>query len=447
VDAPEPLLEVADAAADTVAWPPGPAVDADADLTVRFTPSGAALSPNFPGRDPGTGLVLYGHDGTLHAHWRLEANDLERAGGSFPSAGGRPLPVVRLCRVRPDGGSDQVNQVDLQARVREGVGEAGFAVAADHGRYHAELGLTNGDGGWLMLARSNALDNVSPVGVDLAGLEAAPCAALAASGPAVPVPTVPTSVSLAGPSSLVPSPGLLGTDDQEPALALAPGTPEAPAGPFPLVAPALPPPWAAAAVPALPGQAPWYGPAGAVAVAVAAAPGLNLMLGLPRLDRDVPLPADAAPGAPDRDGRGTPSPPPVLVLSVLELRGLRLPAPGEPVPVPDDPAAARPAPNPIPTDTDQIPTDPLTGAPAAPGLDWTLHYGQAPRRHGVLEVEAELHIRGQAAPGSLVDLFGHPFRIGPGGRFQLVVRVDDPSLVRSALFLNPPPELSRSRDD
>lgn len=436
-DAAQPLPEVADAAADALPRPPGLAADtdADADLTVRSAPS-VALSPNFPGRDPGTGLVLYGHDGTLHAHWRLESNDLERAAGRFPPAGGRPLPVVRLCRARPDGGADQVNQVDLQARVREGAGETGFAVAADHGRYHAELGLTNGHGGWLMLARSNALDNVSPVGIDLASLEAAPSAMPAGSERAVPAPAESTPEPLAVPSSLAPSPAFPGTDDQEPAL--APGAPDTLAGRFPLAAPAAPPPWAVAARLACPGQAPWYGPSGAVAVT--AAPGLSLMLGLPRLDRDFPLPAEAAPGALDGDGRGTASPPAVLVRNVLEVRGLRLPVPGDPAQGPDDPAAAQPG-------TDPIPTDPLAGVPTAPGLDWTLHYGQAPRRHGALEVEAELHIRGQAAPGSLVDLFGHPYRVGPGGRFQLVVRVDEPSLVRLALFLNPPPELSRSRDD
>lgn len=76
-----------------------------------------------------------------------------------------------------------------------------------------------------------------------------------------------------------------------------------------------------------------------------------------------------------------------------------------------------------------------------------LTYGQPPSEVAGILVEAELRITGQAPPGTLIDLFGHPYRIGPGGRFQLVLRVDDPSLLRRALELNPPPELTVQRDD
>jgi hypothetical protein len=76
-----------------------------------------------------------------------------------------------------------------------------------------------------------------------------------------------------------------------------------------------------------------------------------------------------------------------------------------------------------------------------------LSYGQEPVRSMGVQILAELRISGQAAPGTEIDLFGHPYRVGPGGRFQLVVLVDDPELLRRALALHPPPELREKRDD
>lgn len=68
-----------------------------------------------------------------------------------------------------------------------------------------------------------------------------------------------------------------------------------------------------------------------------------------------------------------------------------------------------------------------------------------PQRPGLL-IEAELRIHGWGTPNTDIDLFGHRYRIGPGGRFQFVLRVDDQNLLRQALLLHPPPELARVRD-
>jgi hypothetical protein len=65
-------------------------------------------------------------------------------------------------------------------------------------------------------------------------------------------------------------------------------------------------------------------------------------------------------------------------------------------------------------------------------------YGQPAPGGRELLIEAELRVNGCAAPGALIDLFGHPYRVGPGGRFQLVIRVDDPELIKRAFELNPP---------
>ncbi len=48
-------------------------------------------------------------------------------------------------------------------------------------------------------------------------------------------------------------------------------------------------------------------------------------------------------------------------------------------------------------------------------------------------VQGELHVFGRAAPGSLLDLGGHPFRVGPGGRFSFRVALDDPELLAALL--------------
>ncbi len=399
-------------------------------------PAAAALPPCFPGQDPETGLVLYGADGALCAHWRLEANDLERAGASFPREGGWPWPVARLRRVRPSGGSDPVDQAGLGAVVRAGAGETRFQVAADHGLYQAELGLTNGDGGWLMLARSNALYNVSQVGVDLARLEAAPAVLTA---PAVPLPVPP------GPPSVTPAAASLTTDDQEPAL--APGSPMPLARSFPLVEPPAPAPWALPPAPATTGPAPWYGPTPSVAAGVAPGvaqgepEGLRVMLGLPPLKPEAPLTVASIPAVRHQDGWPLSTPVAGVGQPALEGRPLHLPAPGESWEGPNEAAV------PALVAADLIPAGPVPPGPVFTDPGWSLSYEQAPLRRAGLELEAQLRITGQAAPGTLVDLFGYPFRVGPGSRFQLVVRVEDPSLLRMALSLNPPPELALTRAD
>jgi hypothetical protein len=64
-----------------------------------------------------------------------------------------------------------------------------------------------------------------------------------------------------------------------------------------------------------------------------------------------------------------------------------------------------------------------------------------------LELQAELRLTGRARPGSIIDLFGFRYRVGPGGRFQMLLPVTDPELLRRALEAAPPAELTRSRED
>ncbi|NEX21690.1 DUF4912 domain-containing protein [Thiorhodococcus mannitoliphagus] len=75
----------------------------------------------------------------------------------------------------------------------------------------------------------------------------------------------------------------------------------------------------------------------------------------------------------------------------------------------------------------------------------SLVYGEPSPIVAGLMVEAELHIRGWAPPNSEIDLFGHPYPVGPGGGFQLVLKVDDAELLKRALDLHLPPEIGNRR--
>ncbi len=77
----------------------------------------------------------------------------------------------------------------------------------------------------------------------------------------------------------------------------------------------------------------------------------------------------------------------------------------------------------------------------------TLRYGEPASRGDGLWIEAELRIHGWAAPNTLIDLFGHRYRVGAGGRFQFLLKVDDPDLLQQALMLHPPPELNDPRNE
>jgi hypothetical protein len=69
-----------------------------------------------------------------------------------------------------------------------------------------------------------------------------------------------------------------------------------------------------------------------------------------------------------------------------------------------------------------------------------LTYADPTPATAALVIEAELRIHGWSTPNAVIDLFGHRYRVGPGGRFQLSVKVEDPELIRRALERHPPPE-------
>lgn len=350
---------------------PSPGINQEPDQAKDLAAFAAVgLLPRFPDQSNKTSVVLYGNAlGTLSAHWRLMPNDKERAGASFPPGGAHPLPVLRLIHMRPSGDCDPVAEVALIGEARAGAGDCTFPVHPDQGRYCAELGLSTGEGAWLMLARSNEFDQISRPVPEPGNLDT-------------------ETSNMPGPpavQALRPLPEFSAPEDQEPALAMR--FPGPTVRVFPLAAPPV-----ASQLTSDQKQAP--------------GPGMH---------------GDALPGS---------HPGPESRQDFLECRSVRLRAYGEPVASPVQPVLT------APTTTDAIQITPIT----------RLTYGQPPGGVGGIQVEAELRITGQAPPGSLIDLYGYPYRIGAGGRFQLVLRVDDPTLLRRALELHPPPELILTRD-
>ncbi|BCU07095.1 hypothetical protein [Allochromatium tepidum] len=94
---------------------------------------------------------------------------------------------------------------------------------------------------------------------------------------------------------------------------------------------------------------------------------------------------------------------------------------------------------------------PFETGPSVPAIAALMHaiprltYADPAPATAGLVIEAELRLHGWSTPNTEIDLFGHRYRVGPGGRFQLGVRVDDPELIRRALARHPPPESDDSR--
>lgn len=358
-----------------------------------------ALVPVFPMVERGTGLVLSaGRPGELRIHWRLERDDFEQAAGSFPPTGRRPMAVLRLRRDRPEGGSDQTDEIPLGVEVRAGSGRRGVGVPVDHQLYRVELGLASADGGWLMLARSNGLYNAVGIGLDLGRfLGRSPGGPVAGGAPPLPAdgqasndlgPGVPDAVrERQAPDLAVPV---------EPALGGVHGVTLGPE--FPLVPPGRGP------------RPPRSGPPDA-------APSDTAAVSLPQ----------------GRAGDGAGAQRDAQVGGAFPFESSRQDAGGVQTLAPGTQGRGSGA---IESESPRI------GVPLVP-----LTYERPPERALGLELEAELRISGRAAPGSTVDLFGYLYRVGPGGRFQLSLPVTDPEILRLALRAAPPPEFAERRDD
>jgi hypothetical protein len=326
-------------------------------------------------------------EGGLCAFWHLSGDDLVPAAAGFGRDGAKPAPVLRLRRLH-GGGATPVEEIALQLRGPGGHGEQVFSVDARPARYDAELGLSDAAGGWVMLARSNALDHGARVDVRLEPVERLEAPSDASSEAPAPPATPRTDPPHQGSAAPTSSPAR-----EQP-------------NPAPIV----------------------HEQPGIRAVDVLARRRAGLDLGPGRElglvpDREA-RPAAEIPAQPDRIGQSP----------------TRSPDPDSEAPAVRDAVSASWGEDTIPEPAH--PTERRSSAsPTAP-----MRYGQPTPGGTELLIEAELRVNGCAAPGSLIDLFGHPYRVGPGGRFQLVIRVDDPELIKRALELNPPDLPDRPAD-
>ncbi|QVL49575.1 MAG: hypothetical protein KFB96_03450 [Thiocapsa sp.] len=317
-------------------------------------------------------------DGGLCVFWHLSGDDLIPVAAGFARDGPKPVPVLRLRRLHA-GEPTLVQEVTLQLRGPSGHGEQVFSVDARPARYDAELGLSDAAGGWVMLARSNVLDHGARVDVRFSTVE-----------------------RIGAPSDrLIEAPAPAATRRTDPpksgSAATSSSTAREPLGARSVV----------------PEQT------GIRAVDVLARRGERLDLGTVRVSDPVPdrepRPAAEIPEQLDRSGQ-SPN---------------RHPDSAEAPPSRDAVSAAQ---------SDVAMPQPAHAAErrSSPSPTAPMRYGQPTPGAAELLIEAELRVNGCAAPGSLIDLFGHPYRVGPGGRFQLVIRVDDPELIRRAFERNPP---------
>jgi hypothetical protein len=342
------------------------------------------LVPRFPLFSRGTHLVLADTSGDdLCVFWHLSGDDLVPALAGFARDGARPMPVLRVRRLK-DGVAELVQEIPLRLTGPRGGGEQLFPVGPQPARYDAELGLSDAAGGWLMLARSNALDHAARLDVRLP--QARRASALSSG---IPETTEAESAPAATGSEIARS-------DR------APSAPEGQAaGPDPGTGAVLSRDRLAMSS----------------AASRAAAP-----MGLPNEPaRHVSAGSGLADAAPRASGSPPELNPPVA--DRREFQSVRSDGGEERSPG----RSAEPR---------------GIGSPTAPMV-----YGQAVLRNGELLIEAELRINGCAAPGSEIDLFGFSYRVGPGGRFQFFIKVDDPALIKRAFELNPPSLVERPKDD
>ena len=145
----------------TASRPPSP--PSSPPEPARLRQIAAAIERRFPLVSRPPGLVLFDVEpGLLQAQWQLEPQHLKRARAAFPAAKRPEVRLqLRLWLLEASGQSRQILcQSPSEAEETEGV--ARLAVGREGAGYQAELGLASGDGGWMLMMRSNRLQLVPP---------------------------------------------------------------------------------------------------------------------------------------------------------------------------------------------------------------------------------------------------------------------------------------------
>lgn len=397
--------------AGSEATPPAPDREDAPDLTpADLRATAEDIRREFPLVATRSALVLFDVDPSqVQAQWQITDAALASAIGAFPAGASQVRPLLRLRRIADDGSSRELAALPQPATAGGLSGVARFQVAEGGAELEAELGLASGEGGWMLLARSNRVR--LPIAPQPAGpAPAVLTPAIAARGEEAPLPAAiapPAAETAVGEGGAVtgaaapPAEGQPGepvpeSDSRPP----PPTTPEAAVDAE--VEPAL----AASGSPLAP-EFPlcWSDPtaAGRYLRLIAQAHPAEAPEGRLLLDagETAPEPASVAP-APSDPGAWAELPPPMLPSSVVG-------------------AASEP-------------WSPYGVGAALSSVD--LH---ARELSPDLEIHAELYLWGRAGPGNLVAVFGRPIRVGPDGRFSLRLALRDPEVLAQALAKGEPP--------
>ena len=379
---------------------------------------GADAPTLFPNPDQSARIVLYPlTGGGVALEWQLPSALIEHAVRAFSS----PDPVPKLYLHRADDSGSIVAEADLSDHPAGG--QSGYArfEAPIVGPLQAELGLEGRhDGGWLLLGRSNRVD------------------------------VVPRSDALPDAAAGATPRGLLAQPVSPPIDAPAPSFPPLDGEPAEREAEPEPPSDAGASIP---GEI-VSGPIASVGARAVSAPGsARGVIDCPivpsrfpdrSLTAELPSPlafgrwfpmvtsvsgdpraAHLRSGSALQPEGGPHSPIPQSALSALQHRAAepdhRQTGTGS-TEYPDkhgkfaDRQASRH------DDAGPAPSKVRGSGPLAP------YPSQDPA-----VIRGQLRVFGRAAAGTLLNLGGHRFRVGPGGRFSFTIDLDDPALLASLL--------------
>ena len=367
--------------------------DPTLDAPLDQAPGDAA----FPDTAPGAHIVLYQcADGGIEVRWHLDAEALAHARGAFGDSSDAPEPVLRLCRLGDGGASRIIADAVLDDRHLVADGRAHWPSTDATGLLQAEIGLSTVAGGWVLVARSNQLQAVAPVGAPFLRT-------------AVPAPSDGAAASQAVPGEIASSHArrpLPAPDERSPA--------------FPLVQPA-------------PGIVRTLDHPPAADRAGVSADGDSIT--------DFPTPGAEPPDYIDRSLASAPalfvSEPGVMPVdhpssnTALPAPGISPSASAEGVPVAGSSASA----------SDRHQGGPMAAQDDRVQMDALPRPGSGPVRafatSTVSELRAEVLVHGSAAPGTVLDLGGHAYRVGAGGRFALRIPLCDRTLILRLLATLP----------
>lgn len=398
--------------ADSQVAAPAPAPPVAPDLTPADLRAAAEdIRREFPLVATRSALVLFDVDpNQVQAQWQITDAALASAIGAFPAGASQVRPLLRLRRIADDGSSRELAALAQPATAGGLDGVARLRVAEPGGELEAELGLASGEGGWLLLARSNR------VRLPLAPQPPGP--APVAATPAI------TGLGKAAPGqAAVASPAAekaVGAGGTATGAAASPGEGQ-PGEPMPESDSRPPSPTTAEPAddaevePALAATGPPLAPEFPLCWSDPAVAGRYLRLIAQS------SPTEAGPVAPPLSDLDAPWSEPVA-------------AP----PTSSDPGAWAELPPPmLPSSAAGVAAEPRP--PYAPGAALSSVDLHARDLSADIEIHAELHLWGRAGPGSLVAVFGRPIRVGPDGRFSVRLALRDPEVLAQALAKGEPP--------